>query len=65
MFKEYDIVKANHDLSSKVLRGTLGTIVLIYRECELDLAYEVEFVDDNNDTIEILTVYPENIILKS
>lgn len=51
---EYDIVIAKRTLSDNVLKGTQGTIVMVY-ECP-KIAYEVEFFNSNGDTIDILTV---------
>jgi hypothetical protein len=54
MLKEYDVVIASCDLSQVVKRGTRGAIMLIvHREPN---KYEVEFVDENGDTLELLTV---------
>lgn len=49
-----DIVIANKQLSDRVQIGTKGTIVMIYDVPRL--AYEVEFFDANNQSIELLTV---------
>ena len=59
MLKEYDLVKANEKLSNKVNKGDIGTILLIYNEPHK--AYEVEFVDKHNNTIEVLTVLDNKI----
>ncbi|WP_432408148.1 DUF4926 domain-containing protein [Wukongibacter sp. M2B1] len=54
MLKEYDVVIASCDLSQSVKQGTRGTIVLIvHKEPN---KYEVEFVDENGDMLELLTV---------
>ncbi|MEG1466444.1 MAG: DUF4926 domain-containing protein [Hafnia sp.] len=59
MIKEYDVVKATRDLSGTVLQGCMGAVVLIYKEPTL--AYEVEFVDSEGDTLDVLTAYPADI----
>lgn len=59
MFKENDFVEANTDLSNCVSKGDRGTIVLVYQKPSL--AYEVEFIDMQGDTKELLTVQPEDI----
>lgn len=59
--KELDIVRAKKDLSKSVLRGCMGTIVFVYEKPRS--AYEVEFFNQNGDTIELLTVEREDIIL--
>ena len=61
MFKENDFVEANRDLSNRVLKGDKGTIVLVYQKPSL--AYEVEFIDIQGDTKELLTVQPEDVTL--
>ncbi|MDR2487588.1 MAG: DUF4926 domain-containing protein [Clostridiales Family XIII bacterium] len=59
MLDEYAIVKAERDLSDKVLKGCQGTVVLVHTSPKL--GYEVEFVDDEGDTLAVLTVYPADI----
>jgi hypothetical protein len=54
MLAEYTNVKAVKNLSDDVLIGTKGTIVLIYDTPRF--AYEVEFFNNEGDTIEVLTV---------
>ena len=61
MFKEYDVVKAKKNLSTTVPQGCLGAIVLVYQEPMI--GYEVEFVDREGDTLDVLTVYPDDIEL--
>ena len=48
--KELDIVKLNKDFNG-VPAGTVGTIVLEYD----GTCFEVEYFDDDGDTIEVLT----------
>ena len=63
MFKEYQVVKATKDITSNVKEGCVGTIVYIHQYP--NEAYEVEFVDENNDTIDSLSVNAKDIkILK-
>ena len=59
MINEYDIVRAKSALSKLVLAGTKGAVVMVYEEPTL--AYEVEFVDEQGNTLDILTVYPKDI----
>lgn len=63
MFDEYTVVVATKDLSKGVRRGCIGTIVMVYDDPSL--AYEVEFFDNNGNTIELLTVEPNDITLKA
>jgi CO dehydrogenase/acetyl-CoA synthase delta subunit len=59
--KEYDIVKSTKDLNNKVLKGCEGTVLIVYDTPTL--GYEVEFVNDANETLAVLTVYPDDIYL--
>ena len=59
MLKDHDVVKINCDLSGKVLNGSTGVIVMVFEQPYL--AYEVEFLDEEGYTIDILTVTPEQI----
>ena len=52
--KELDVVKLTEDFKSLPV-GTEGTIVLEYD----GKAFEVEFFDDDGDTIDVLTVPAE------
>ena len=63
MLNENAVVVATKDVSKDVKRGCVGTIVMIYNNPSL--AYEVEFFKTNGDTIELLTVKPDDIKLKS
>jgi hypothetical protein len=63
MLNEYAVVVATKDLSKEVKRGCVGTIVMIYDNPSL--AYEVEFFKTNGDTVELLTVEPNDIKLKT
>lgn len=60
MFSEYDAVRATTELSERVKKGTIGTIVMVYDRNH----YEVEFIDDKGDTIELLTVEDVDIELQ-
>ena len=60
MFKEYDVIKATHNLSELVNKGCRGTIVMVFEKPSL--AYEVEFFDDGGGTLELLTVEQHDII---
>lgn len=60
MFNEYEVIKATRNLTENVLIGCKGTILMVFREPSL--AYEVEFVDDTNTTVELLTVKPNDIV---
>jgi hypothetical protein len=55
MFEEYDVVRLVSDLESSGLKtGTRGAIVMIYPSDPPE--YEVEFVDEEGNTLAIETV---------
>ena len=56
--KELDIVKLKCDFQD-LPAATIGTIVLEYD----GTAFEVEFIDNNGDTIDVLTIPAEKIEL--
>ncbi len=56
--RELDVVKLKCDFQG-LSAGTLGTIVLEYD----GTAFEVEFIDNNGDTIVVLTTPAEKIEL--
>jgi hypothetical protein len=57
ILKEFDTVESVVEISSLVSIGTIGVVVMCYDEED----YEVEFVDINNQTIEVVTVSKEKI----
>jgi|GEM_PF-1424159 len=61
MIKEYDVIYAKHDLSEKIKCGTKGVVLLILNASPYK--YEVEFVDKNNDFLELMTVDESDIDL--
>jgi hypothetical protein len=60
MIKEYDIVKSLIDLNQKVLKDCKGTVLIVHPD--FPPAYEVEFVDNAFETIDVLTVKADDII---
>lgn len=58
MLSEYEIVFAKRDLDDCVLKGTKGVVLIILRPG----FYEVEFVDERNNTIGLLEVQEEDVI---
>jgi hypothetical protein len=60
MIKLYDVVKSSKDLNDKVLKGCIGTVVMVYSDSPP--AYEVEFFDDANETLDLLTVSSVDIV---
>lgn len=62
MFNEYDVVKLKKDLPSHNLpAGITGAVLLIYPQPPLPPAYEVEFVDDQGETLAIVAVQEEDL----
>jgi hypothetical protein len=59
MIKENDIVEAKRDLSDLISKNRKGAVLMIYQTPTL--AYEVEFIDDAGETLEITTVFPDDI----
>lgn len=58
MLKEYDMVKAKKKLSDKVLKNSIGTIVLIFPE--FSNVYMVEFME-NRETLDVLIVKEKDV----
>ena len=59
MFKEYDVVKAKIELSAFVRAGTRGAVLICYDGAPKE--YEVEFVDESGETLDVLTVAEHNL----
>lgn len=59
MFQEYDVIKTKRKLSNNVDAGTLGTILIAYNTFD----YEVEFVSNDGNTLDILTVHKDDMEL--
>ena len=57
MFEEYDVVKSKRQIDH-IPKGTLGTIVMVYGKRE----YEVEFVDDDGESLAVVTLSQEDIV---
>ena len=57
--KELDMVIAKKNLSNNVPYGCIGTIVFVYEDPSV--AYEVEFCDQDGNTVELRTVTEEDI----
>jgi len=54
MFDEYDVVYAKVDLSLKVPKGSKGAVLMVFNSTPKQ--YEVEFVDEEGETLEVITV---------
>ena len=59
MLNEHIVVEATKNLSDKVVAGGKGTVMFVYYDPQL--AYEVEFFDDEGYTLDLLTVFPSDI----
>ena len=59
-FKLYDVVALTHDIGG-MPKGTIGTVLIVYSDGK---QYEVEFVDDDKNTLQILTVIADEIELR-
>lgn len=59
MFNEYEVIKSTHNLSDKVPNDCVGTVLIVHQS--QPVAYEVEFVDEEGNTLEILTVFERDI----
>jgi hypothetical protein len=61
MLKELDIVKTNKRISENVPEGTKGVVHQVYPN--YPNLYLVEFVNDDNNTIDILEVSENDILI--
>ncbi len=52
MFNEYDVVLAKKQLSDNVPAGCKGAVLICFEKND----YEVEFVDDDGESIAVMTV---------
>jgi hypothetical protein len=57
MFEEYDVVKSKRQIDD-IPKGTFGTIVMVYGKKE----YEVEFVDDDGESLAVVTLSQKDIV---
>ena len=61
MFAEYAVVKLKRDLPAYNLKaGTLGATVMVHHDSPP--AYEVELVDAEGDTLEVLTLTDDDLV---
>ena len=59
MINEYDIVIALKPLGDKIKKGDEGTVLMVYPSKPVE--YEVEFLDNEGETLDILTVKAKDI----
>lgn len=60
MIREYDIVITTKDINGKVVKGMRGTVLMVYDVKPAQ--YEIEFLDEDGYTIDVLTLSENNII---
>lgn len=61
MYCEYSTVKAKEPLSNVVKKGSVGIVLMVH--IEPNIAYEVEFFNEEGKTLEVLTVKETNLEL--
>ncbi|WP_054744002.1 DUF4926 domain-containing protein [Cellulosilyticum ruminicola] len=54
MFREYDVVRTARRLNTNIDKEQQGEIVIVFED--ETKAYEVEFVDESGNTLDVLTV---------
>lgn len=60
IFKDLEIVKLTHDIpDSELKEGDMGTIVSVYSDGSV---YDIEFMDEQGDTKELITLDSSDII---
>jgi len=60
MIREYDVVITTKDINGKVLKGMRGAVLIVYDAKPLQ--YEIEFLDEDGYTIDVLTLSENDII---
>ncbi|WP_196607460.1 DUF4926 domain-containing protein [Pectinatus frisingensis] len=60
MIREYDVVITTKDINSKVLKGMRGAVLIVYNAKPPQ--YEIEFLDKDGYTIDVLTLSENDII---
>jgi hypothetical protein len=62
VLQEYDVIKSRHDINTKVQKGAIGTILSVH--WDTPPRYEVEFIDEEGNTLDVTTVLESDIELK-
>ena len=62
MYKDFDVIKAKTDINMVVQKDCIGVILAIYGEPAKN--FLIEFVDKNNNKLDLITVEAEQIELK-
>lgn len=56
MFNEFDTVILKKSLGDSVPVGSIGAVLMIFTDEDEQRFYEVEFVDENGRTLDVITV---------
>lgn len=59
MIMEYDVIRAKEQLTDKVYKGCKGAVLMVFEGDTI--AYEVEFVDEEGESLEVITVRDKDI----
>lgn len=59
MYNEYDVVRAIRNININVPKGSKGVVLIIYPSTPVQ--YEVEFVDEEGNSIDVITVQEMDI----
>lgn len=60
MIREYDVVITIKNINDKVLKGMRGAVLIVYDD--KPPKYEIEFLDEEGYTIDVLTLSENDII---
>lgn len=60
-FSEYDVVKLIRSCDEKVPIGTIGAVLMVFPS--FTTQYEVEFFDDEEESLAVLTVNEDDLQL--
>jgi hypothetical protein len=62
MLHEYDVVRLKKSIPSKKLTAqNKGTILIVYEKPGLPKAYEIEFLDEEGQTVAIVTLTDDEV----
>ena len=56
---EYDVIRAKEQLTDKVYKGCKGAVLMVFEGDTI--AYEVEFIDGEGESLEVITVRDKDI----
>jgi hypothetical protein len=62
MISKYDVVELLRDIPKQdLLSGSRGVVLIVYHEPDLPRAYEVEFLDNQGNSIAIVTLHDKDL----